>query len=152
TPFPLAELRLAVPQTMVLDDMDGVVARTFEAAIAALSKAGARIEDIALPELKELPGINTKGGLAAAQSYAIHRPLIGKGDKLYDPRVLSRILRGQEQDAADYIDLVAARRQFILRLAPLTAPYDALLMPTVPVIAPTLAELAADDAYRRLNM
>ena len=65
--------------------------------------------------------------------------------------MLVRILRGQEQDAADYIDLVAARADFIRRLAPITAPYDALLMPTVPVTAPRLAELAADEAYQRVN-
>jgi aspartyl-tRNA(Asn)/glutamyl-tRNA(Gln) amidotransferase subunit A len=150
-PFPLPGLRLALPRTMVLDGMDGAVADAFDAALAALRKAGARIDEIALTELDELPRINAKGGLAAAESYAIHRGLIAKGDKRYDPRVLVRILRGQEQDAADYIDLLAARADFIRRLAPITAPYDALLMPTVPVTAPRLAELAADEAYRRVN-
>src|SRR5712692_7986483 len=150
-PFPLSRLRLAVPQTMVLDGMEGAVADAFDAASAALRKAGARIDEIALRELDELPRINAKGGLAAAESYAIHRAIIAKGEKLYDPRVLARILRGREQDAADYIDLVAARAEFIRRLEPITAPYDALLMPTVPVTAPPLAELAADEAYRRVN-
>ena len=70
---------------------------------------------------------------------------------MYDPRVLIRILRGQEQDAADYIDLAEARKKFIRRLAAITAPYDALVMPTVPVTAPRLADLEADDAYRRVN-
>ena len=99
--------------------------------------------------------LNAKGGLAAAQSYAIHRPLIASTRKqngaAYDPRVLVRILRGQEQEAADYIDLVAARADFIRRLAAITAPYDALVMPTVPVVAPKLADLEPDDAYRRVN-
>jgi len=150
-PFPLSGLRLAVPQTMVLDGMEGAVADAFDAASAALRKAGARIDEIALRELDELPRINAKGGLAAAESYAVHGAIIAKGEKLYDPRVLARILRGREQDAADYIDLVAARAEFIRRLEPITAPYDALLMPTVPVTAPPLAELAADAAYRRVN-
>jgi aspartyl-tRNA(Asn)/glutamyl-tRNA(Gln) amidotransferase subunit A len=70
---------------------------------------------------------------------------------MYDPRVLVRILRGQEQDAADYIDLIAARADFIRRLAAITAPYDALVMPTVPVTAPRVADLASDDAYRHAN-
>src|SRR6184192_4167992 len=150
-PFPLAGLRLALPQTMVLENVEPAVARAFESALAALRKAGARIADIALRELAELPQINAKGGLAAAEAYAIHRRLIAKADKMYDPRVLSRILRGQEQDAADYIDLVNARADFIRRVAPLTAPYDALVMPTAPVTAPRLAELADDAAYRSAN-
>jgi aspartyl-tRNA(Asn)/glutamyl-tRNA(Gln) amidotransferase subunit A len=150
-PFPLAGLRMAVPQTMVLEGVEPMVARAFESALAALRKAGARIVDIPLRELAELTQINAKGGLAAAESYAIHRSLIAKAEKMYDPRVLVRILRGQEQDAADYIELIAARADFIRRLAAITAPYDALVMPTVPVTAPRLADLASDDAYRHAN-
>ena len=150
-PFPLTGLRLAVPQTTVLDGMEPAVARAFEATLATLRKAGAVVVDIPLRELSELPDINAKGGLPAAEAYAIHRALIAKAEKMYDPRVLSRILRGREQDAADYVELAEARKQFIRRLAAITAPYDALVMPTVPVTAPRLADLEADDAYRRVN-
>jgi aspartyl-tRNA(Asn)/glutamyl-tRNA(Gln) amidotransferase subunit A len=150
-PFPVAGLRMAVPQTMVLDGLEPGVARAFESALDALRKAGARIADIPLRELSELPQINAKGGFAAAESYAIHRALIAKAEKTYDPQVLTRILRGQEQSAADYIDLVAARADFIRRVAAVTAPYDALLMPTTPLMAPRLADLAADDSYRKVN-
>jgi aspartyl-tRNA(Asn)/glutamyl-tRNA(Gln) amidotransferase subunit A len=150
-PFPLAGLRMAVPQTIVLDGLEPGVARAFEAALDALRKVGARIADIPLRELSELPQINAKGGFAAAESYAIHRALIAKAEKTYDPQVLTRILRGQEQSAADYIDLVAARADFIRRFAAVTAPYDALLMPTTPLTAPRLADLAADDSYRKVN-
>jgi aspartyl-tRNA(Asn)/glutamyl-tRNA(Gln) amidotransferase subunit A len=150
-PFPLAGLRLALPQTMVLENVEPAVARAFESALAGLRKAGVRIADIPLRELAELPQINAKGGLAAPEAYALHRPLIAKAEKTYDPRVLVRIQRGQEQDAADYIDLLNARADFIRRVAAVTAPYDALVMPTVPVTAPRLADLAADDAYRHAN-
>ena len=135
-PFPVEGLRMAVPQTMVLENLEPAVARAFEAALSALRKAGARIVDVPLHEFSELPQINAKGGISAAESYAIHRPLLAKHAKRYDQRVLVRILRGQEQDAADYIDLVNVRADFIRRVVPLTAPYDALVMPTVPVIAP----------------
>ena len=149
--FPVDGLRLAVAQTMVLDGIEPAVARAFDAALTALRKAGARIVDIPLRELAELAQINAKGGLAAAESYAIHRALIAKAEKKYDPRVLTRLLRGREQDAADYIDLVGARADFIRRVAAVTAPYDALVMPTVPVTAAPVADLVADDAYRQVN-
>ena len=150
--FPLEALRLAVPQTTVLDEVEPAVARALEAALAALRKAGARIVDIPLREFLDLRQINAKGGLAAAEAYALHRPLIAKAEKMYDPRVLSSILRGKEQDAADYIDIVKARADFIRRVAVVTAPYDALVMPTVPVTAPRVADLASDDAYRHTNL
>jgi aspartyl-tRNA(Asn)/glutamyl-tRNA(Gln) amidotransferase subunit A len=150
--FPLEAVRLALPQTMVLDNAEPAVARAFEAALAALRKAGAGITDIPLREFAELQQINSKGGLASAESYAIHRGLIAKHEKEYDPEVLVRILRGREQDAADYIDLVKARADFIRRVAAVTAPYDALVMPTTPLTAPRIADLEASDAYRRTNM
>ena len=71
---------------------------------------------------------------------------------LYDPRVLSRILRGREQDAADYIDLVRARADFIRRVGAIVAPFDALLLPTVPIIAPRIADLDDEIAYRDINL
>jgi aspartyl-tRNA(Asn)/glutamyl-tRNA(Gln) amidotransferase subunit A len=151
-PCQLDGLRMAVPQTMVLDNLEPAVARAFDAALAAMRNAGARILDIPLRELSELQRINAKGGPSAAESYAIHRALIAKAGTSYDPRVLSRILRGREQDAADYIDLVNARAEFIGRLAAITAPYDALVMPTTPLIAPRLADLVSDEAYRQANM
>jgi aspartyl-tRNA(Asn)/glutamyl-tRNA(Gln) amidotransferase subunit A len=151
-PCQLDGLRMAVPQTMVLDNLEPAVARAFDAALAAMRNAGARILDIPVRELSELQRINAKGGPSAAESYAIHRALIAKAGTSYDPRVLCRILRGREQDAADYIDLVNARAEFIGRLAAITAPYDALVMPTTPLIAPRLADLVSDEAYRQANM
>lgn len=148
---PLDGLRLAVPQTVVLDGLQGAVAQSFETALAALRRAGARISELPLRELSELARINAKGGISAAESYAIHRGLIAKGEKMYDPRVLARILRGREQDAADFIDLLQQRAEFIRRFAPIAAPYDALIMPTTPITAPRIDDLKDDDAFRHAN-
>ena len=149
--FPLGGLRLAVPQAVVLERVEPAVGRAFEAALTTIGKAGAHITDLPLRELAELAQINAKGGLSAAESYAIHRGLIAKGESMYDPRVLVRILRGKEQNAADYIDLMQARADFIARVAIVTAPYDALLMPTTPITAPRIDDLKSDDAYRHAN-
>jgi len=117
-----------------------------------LSAAGARITDIALGELGELPEINATGGFPAVEAYAVHRDLIAAKGPLYDPRVLSRIMRGNEQNAADYQALKRARENFIRRVAAITAPYDALVVPTVPIIAPAIADLDDEDVYRRINL
>src|SRR6202035_2451629 len=124
--LPLDGLRLAVPQTLVLDGLDADVARAFAAALSALSAAGARISELPLRELGELAQVNAKGGFACAEAYAVHRPLIKVKGPEYDPFVLTRIERGNEQDAADYIELQWAREEMIARLNAITAPYDAL--------------------------
>ena len=149
--IPLAGLRLAVPQTLVLDNLDADVGRAFAAAVSALSAAGAHIIEIPLRELAEVAQVNAKGGFAAAEGYAVHRPLMKVKGDTYDPFVRARLERGKEIDAADYIELMWAREEMIGRLASITAPYDALVMPTCPIIAPALRDLEKPEAARASN-
>jgi len=152
TALPLAHLRLAVPSDVVLDGMDRHVAAAFEAALNRLSAAGAHITHLPLPNFLELAAINAKGGFSAAECYAWNRPHIEATPELYDPRVIVRIKRGTEQSAADYIDLCAARADAIARLNIATSGVDALLMPTTPIIAPTIASLDDDAEFARVNL
>jgi aspartyl-tRNA(Asn)/glutamyl-tRNA(Gln) amidotransferase subunit A len=128
------------------------VAQTFERALETLARAGASIERIAVPEFLDVTPMNAKGGFAAAESYAWHRYLIvAKGD-VYDPRVSVRILRGEGISAADYIDLLNARRSLIARTEKRIAPYDALVMPTTANAPPRIADLADDAAFTKANL
>ncbi len=148
----LAGLRLAVPETLVLDGMDDTVAATFEEALQRLQQAGVRIERIALTELGELPAINGKGGFAAAEAWAWHRELIAEGRDRYDPNVVTRIEKGRDQSAADYIDLLAARTDLQRRVAAISSQYDALVFPTVPTVAPTIAEMEDPQRFHEANL
>ncbi len=151
-PLPVRGLRVGLPRSFVLDGVDRHVASTFERTLTQLSRAGAVIGEFDFAELTELAAINAKGGFAAAESYAWHRKLLERAGPLYDPRVRVRILRGAEQSAADYIDLVRARGDVIARANRTTSAFDALIMPTVPVVAPRIDELASDEAYARINI
>ncbi|MGT2491716.1 amidase family protein [Cupriavidus basilensis] len=64
----------------------------------------------------------------------------------YDPRVASRIDRGASMGAADYVDLMRARADWIARVAARIGGFDAVACPTVPMVAPPIAPLVADDA------
>src|SRR5712664_2476240 len=75
-PRPIKGMRLAVPTTVALDDLDDAVARTFERALETLSRQGAVIERIEVPEFLDVGVMNAKGGFAASESYAWHRYLI----------------------------------------------------------------------------
>ncbi len=129
-PRPIRGLRLAVPTTIVLDELEDAVARTFERTLETLSRQGALIERIEVPEFLDVAQMNAKGGFAAAESYAWHRYLIASKGDIYDPRVAGRIMRGESQSAADYVDLLGARRSLIARIAVRLAPYDAMILPT----------------------
>ncbi len=150
-PVPALALRLGVLQGFVLEGLAPEVASAFADACAALSRAGARIVDLPLAELNEIPAINAGGGFAPIEAYAWHRPLLARRGDDYDPRVRTRIERASGMTAVDYIALCAARADLIARVAARTADFDALLMPTVAITAPPIAAFERDEDYRRLN-
>jgi aspartyl-tRNA(Asn)/glutamyl-tRNA(Gln) amidotransferase subunit A len=151
-PRPIKGMRLAVPTTVALDELDDEVARTFERALETLSRQGALIERIAVPEFLDVGVMNTKGGFAAAESFAWHRYLIVSHGDVYDPRVALRILRGESISAADYIDLLEARKSLIARATVRLSPYDALVLPTTANTPPRIADLADDKAFTKANL
>jgi aspartyl-tRNA(Asn)/glutamyl-tRNA(Gln) amidotransferase subunit A len=150
--FGLADLRLAIPRgSYLLDDLDAEVAAGFQRACTVLSRAGARLEDLPLPELAEYGAINAKGGFSPPEAYATHAELMARRSADYDRRVRQRIARGAEMTAPDYVKLVADRAQFTARIDARTQSCDALIVPTVACIAPPIAAFADDAAFFRLN-
>ena len=154
-PAPLPAWRLAVPSTLFLDSLDATVAAAFERSLDQLRRAGAQITEIALPQTGELAEVNATGGFSAAESHAWHRPLLQQHAASYDPRVRARIERGATMSACDYINLQHARRAWIARMEAAVAGFDALLSPTVPIVAPTIASVAPgserDAEFFRVN-
>ncbi|HSW05759.1 amidase [Aquabacterium sp.] len=149
---PLHAMRFAVPTTVMLDTLEPAVADAFNRALSALSTSGAQIEQIALPALSELAGLQAQGGFAAAESWAWHRHRLAEREADYDPRVAQRIRRGAQISAADYLDLQQARRAWIARVEQAMQGFDALLSPTVPIVAPAIAPLiASDELFFRTN-
>ncbi|GAB4180546.1 MAG: amidase [Thalassobaculales bacterium] len=150
--LPVAGLRLLVPTTTLLDGLSPAVAAAFAQALSRLSGLGARIVEAPLPALGLIAEINRLGGFAAAESYHHHRALLARAGNGYDQRVRARILRGAEQSAVDYLEIVALRRRLIAEVEGLLAPFDAFIGPTCPIQAPALAEVADDDGFTRNNL
>ncbi|HWH81842.1 MAG TPA: amidase [Burkholderiaceae bacterium] len=149
---PLRAMRFGVPTTLMLDDLEPAVAAGFERALLTLRRAGAQVDEIALAPLGDVAAINATGGFSPAEAWAWHRHRLAAHEAAYDPRVARRIRRGESMSAADYIDLLHARRDWIERMTPALAPFDALLSPTVPIVAPPIAPLvASDDAFFAVN-
>ena len=144
-PRPLSAWRLALPRTVMLDGLEPAVANAFTHAVEVLRRAGAQIEEIDLPPLADTAALQQGGGLAAAESWAWHRQRLLQRSALYDPRVALRIRRGEALSAADYIDLLHERRAWIGRTEAAMAGFDALLSPTVPIVAPRLQPLIDND-------
>ena len=145
-------LRLALPQTVMLDALDAGVGRAFERALSKLSQAGAQIVPLPLAELAEIAQLNAPGGFSAVEAWATHREAMRTQRERFDPRVAQRIALGEGVSAADYIVMCQRRRDWILRVQQRLAGFDALICPTVPVVAPPIADLqASDEAFFKAN-
>ncbi|MBG9386710.1 amidase [Caenimonas aquaedulcis] len=152
---PLSGYRLAVARTTMLDGLDATVAHAFDRAVATLRDAGAQVTDIELGEIRNLGAIQSTGGFTAAESYAWHRHLLEKHSAGYDPRVLARIVRGANMKAYEYIELIHARSGWIASIDKALRGFDAVLSPTIPMVAPPIAQVAPgaerDDEFFRVN-
>lgn len=148
----LAGLRAGLAGAYTTDGMDDAVAAAFARALSELSRAGVQLSEAALPELHDIPRINAKGGLVGAQAYAWHRPLIEQHADLYDPWVLQRFDAGRSQSAADYIDVIEARRRMHGSVHPKLRALDVLLAPTVPIAPPRLDDLAQTEVSNKTNL
>ena len=145
-------LRLLLPRSSALEDLDPAVAKAFDAALARFSKLGARVEERVVPAFDRQADYFRGGGYAGAEAYYIHRKYLERLSE-YDDRVGKRILLAKDFSAADYLALGELRAAFMREIGALAAPFDAIVMPTVACLAPTIAETEASlDDYVRWNM
>ena len=147
-------LRMGIPRGLLLSATDDEVLHAFEEVAQQLQAAQARVSDVHLDELLSAPfRLQEKGTLIAAEAAHIHSHLLASGHAHeLDPLVLSRIRRGEAITAAHYVGLQQARTQLQKQLDSALADFDVLMLPTVPVLAPSIESLQEEDRFHRANM
>jgi aspartyl-tRNA(Asn)/glutamyl-tRNA(Gln) amidotransferase subunit A len=136
---------------MPLDRLDDSIAKRFAAALGRLEKSGCRLSDETLPLLAELAEINAKGGILPAEAFAVHRDRLARRGDAIDPNVRVRLERAAKIPAHDYIDMTRARAVLVRAMDARLADLDLLAMPTTPITAPLMSEVAAPDEFARRN-
>ena len=141
----LSGTRLAVLETVALDGLRDRPAKGFDDACQRLSRAGARVERIAAPEVAEAMGL--AGILFTAEAYGIWREAIEAAPEKMFPRILERFRTGAQVAAMDYI--AGWRRLEELRAiwADRVKGYDAVILPTSPILPPDADRLMTDQDY-----
>jgi aspartyl-tRNA(Asn)/glutamyl-tRNA(Gln) amidotransferase subunit A len=142
---PMASLDFVVPDTLMFDDLSPAVAANFDAAVQRLTAAGARVRQIALPELREVAELMGRyGPLTSAEAMDVHRErLAGPEVDRIDPRVVRRIRMADAMSAVDLIRLYRARTDWIARIDARLG-HALLICPTTPSVAMPIAPLEAD--------
>ena len=141
----LSGARLMVLNTVALDQLRDGPGQGFDDALVRLSGAGARIEHVRVPEVAEAMGLAPV--LFAGEAYGIWREVIEAAPEQMYPRILERFRGGANFAATDYV--AAWRRLEVLRTRwqALTAAYDAVLVPTAPILPPDAERLLTDEDY-----
>ena len=148
-PVPVKGLRFGIPDTLVTDNLEPEVSAAFERALDKLSRAGALIEDAPLPELGELASVGRVRFPSMVEGYAIHRERLENSINQMDPRIAERLRGGGEMSGPDYYDVLRFRLDLMERATRVTSRFDAIIMPTLPVIAPPIEQFkGADDRLR----
>ena len=148
----LRGLRFAVPQTLMLDDVDATVAQAFARTLQRISKAGAQVVEIPFAALGDIAALSMPGGFSPIESYAAHHARLERGAHQIDPRVVARMMLGKGISAQDYLALHNRRRAWIAAAQQTLHGFDAMLCPTVPMVAPLTEPLLKDDeAFFKVN-
>ena len=141
----LSGRRFLLLKTVALEDLRTAPALGFEDALTRLSRAGAQITEVEIPEVSEAMAL--AGVLFTAEAYAIWRDVIEAApDKMF-ARILDRFRSGAQITAGEYI--AAWRRLEALRVvwSQKIAGFDAVLLPTSPILPPNAARLLTDTDY-----
>jgi aspartyl-tRNA(Asn)/glutamyl-tRNA(Gln) amidotransferase subunit A len=145
----LSGLKFAVPEDLVMDDIDDTVARAFTVTLSKLSAAGASIVEVPMKMFAEARDINR---FPQIESWRWHHKLLATHADQYDSLVATRIRAGEKYTEQDFQRLLAARKDWIARVEQALNGFDAMLMPTVPIVAPrTEALLASEETFFDVN-
>ncbi len=146
-PMDLRGLRLAVLTGKMFQTMDGSVGKAFEETVSTLARAGAIITPITIDALVEsIDALHGQAPFVTIEAAAIHAEWLERRREDFDPRVYQRIIMGLKASGPDYVLKVRRRAELIQQFNAQMAPFDALLTPTIPMTAPTIAETNKDDA------
>jgi aspartyl-tRNA(Asn)/glutamyl-tRNA(Gln) amidotransferase subunit A len=151
-PVALAGLRFGLAGGLPLDKLDDTVATAFDAAIKRLDGAGIRIMREKTSLFDDIAEVNAYGGISQSEGCAVHRDRMKRRAADIDPNVRARIERGFAFSAADYIEMLRARARFARAMDAWLAAFDVLVMPTVPIVAPTIAEVADPKVFAARNV
>jgi len=139
--------RIGVARGLLTEGLDEQVARDFAAALERLAAAGFELVDMDLPMLDGFGMVNRV--LVATEAHAIHKDRLDALGSVGDARVLSRIRAAEGFGATDAADAHARRKSAVAAFEALGRDFDGFVAPTLPTVAPLIADVEAD--FDRLN-
>ena len=150
-PKPVKGLTFAILKTVAMENVVDLPKKAFQNSIEKLREAGANISEISVSSVGE--AMDLTGLLYSPEAYATWRHKIEKSPDLMFEKILERFRSGANVLAADFINawdkLIDLRKQYHSEVEA----YDAVLIPTSPIIPPEVGRLVDDgDFYNSQNL
>lgn len=136
TPLPLAGLRLAVVRQYFCDLLDDDVRSAFDRAVEALTRAGARVDEALIPHASVTGPVYMHISFGDAAAY--HARLLDTVPERYTKPVRLRLEMARYVLGEDYVRALNGRTVLTREVDAALAGYDAILLPTLPIPAPTI--------------
>ena len=150
TPVPLAGLRIGIPRGVLFEETEAEVAAAFDQCLGKVELAGARIADLSINDL--LAGMRAatkRGTIAAVEGAEIHADWLATGASVpVDPHVSGPLSRALVVLASAYIRTIRRRTELAASMDERLSSVDVVALPTTPIVAPTVAAMADDEALR----
>jgi len=131
-------VKIGVPATFYVDDLDADVARILDDTIVALKREGAEIVQVELPDQRQLTAACQL--VLAVEATAHHKRWLIERPQDYGPQVLMRLQNGLAIPGVLYLEAMRWRGPALAAHIAATADVDAVIAPVAPVAAPTIAE------------
>jgi len=154
----LSSLKILVVKGMPWKDCDHKVQTAVERAIIMLSKAGINIVEKKVNEIEEMHKLlsENNGGTTIAEAYSEWKRVVDKYGHLMDRDVLNRMLMGKKMIKSSLNTIYDAEETLSQKLHFSIDKYDAILMPTIPILPPTIKKVKKNiktyDKYNRLAL
>jgi aspartyl-tRNA(Asn)/glutamyl-tRNA(Gln) amidotransferase subunit A len=134
----LKGIKIGVPSSFYVDDLDADVAKVLDNTVATLKREGCEIIQVELPDQRQL----TAGCqlVLATEAAAYHKRWLIERPQDYGPQALMRLQNGLAIPGVSYLEALRWRGPALAAHVAATGRVDAVLAPVAPVPAPSIAE------------
>ncbi|WP_407157933.1 amidase [Bradyrhizobium sp. STM 3557] len=134
----LKGLKIGVPKSFYVDDLDADVAKALEATIATLKTEGADVVQVELPDQRQLSSASQI--VLAVEAAAFHKRWLIERPQDYGPQVLMRLQNALAVSGVTYLEAMRWRGAALAAHIAATSGVDAVIAPVSPIVAPSIAE------------
>ena len=147
----IAGIRIGIGDPFLWRDCDPGIAETAQEALDALVRAGAVVQDFALPEAEGAYAVFLEGGLSAIELRSFLDRELPDWLPQLDPVIAPAVRAAESLSGRDYLARGARLRALAQRAAPRLTAVDVIASPTLCLTPPLMSDVVDADNHLRVN-